>query len=168
MSLSGYEQKHVWLNDGYGKFVDVAGAVGVTDTHDGRSVAVADLWNTGALDVLVATQRGPLLLYKNTVAPDRHWIEFDLQGTRANRDAVGAQVRLVLEERAGPGNLPAAGSQRRQRLLRPERPPPAFRPGQKPADRTRPVRWPDNRPAQTISGAQISLDRVNSIQETHL
>ena len=68
-SLSGYQQKHVWLNDGAGKFVDVAQSVGVTDTHDGRSVALADLWNRGVLDVIVANQRGPLLLYKNTVVP---------------------------------------------------------------------------------------------------
>ncbi len=38
-SLSGYQQKRVWINDGAGKFVDVAQAVGVTDTYDGRSVA---------------------------------------------------------------------------------------------------------------------------------
>src|SRR5918911_3443102 len=39
-SLSGYQQKRVWLNDGAGKFVDVAQAVGATDHYDGRSVAL--------------------------------------------------------------------------------------------------------------------------------
>jgi hypothetical protein len=91
-SLSGYQQKHVWLSDGAGKFVDVAQSVGVTDTHDGRSVALADLWNRGVLDVLVANQRGPLLLYKNTVASADHWVEFELEGTKSNRSAIGAQV----------------------------------------------------------------------------
>ena len=43
--------------------------VGVTDRYDGRSVAVADLSNRGVLDVIVANQRGPLLLYRNEVAP---------------------------------------------------------------------------------------------------
>ena len=94
-SLSGYQQKHVWLNDGAGRFVDVAQAVGVTDTYDGRAVAMADLWNRGVLDVIVANQRGPLLLYKNTVAPGNHWIEFDLKGTESNRSAIGAQVELT-------------------------------------------------------------------------
>jgi hypothetical protein len=94
-SLSGYQQKHVWLNDGAGRFVDVAQAVGVTDTYDGRAVAMADLWNRGVLDVIVANQRGPLLLYKNTVAPGNHWIEFDLKGTKSNRSAIGAQVELT-------------------------------------------------------------------------
>lgn len=93
-SLSGYQQKHVWLNDGSGHFVDVAQSVGVTDTYDGRSVAMADLWNRGVLDVIVANERGPLLLYKNTVAPGNHWIEFDLHGTTSNRSAIGAQLEL--------------------------------------------------------------------------
>jgi len=93
-SLSGYQQKKVWLNDGAGKFEDVAHAVGVTDTHDGRAVAFADLWNRGVLDVVVANQNGPLLVYKNTVNPQDKWIEFQLEGTKSNRSAIGAQVTL--------------------------------------------------------------------------
>lgn len=93
-SLSGYQQKRVWMNDGAGKFVDVAKAVGVTDTYDGRAVAMADLWNRGVLDVVVANQRGPLLIYKNTVTPENHWIEFEMEGSRSNRSAIGAQLTL--------------------------------------------------------------------------
>jgi hypothetical protein len=93
-SLSGYQQKHVWLNDGAGKFVDVAQSVGVTDIFDGRAIAFADLWNTGALDVIEANQRGPLLVYKNTVSPENQWIEFQLEGTESNHSAIGAQVTL--------------------------------------------------------------------------
>ena len=93
-SLSGYQTKRVWLNDGAGKFVDVAQAVGATDVYDGRSVALVDLWNRGVLDVVVANQNGPLLLYKNTVTPRNEWIEFELEGTSSNRSAIGAQVTL--------------------------------------------------------------------------
>ena len=93
-SLSGYQTKRLWLNDGAGKFIDVAQAVGVTDRNDGRSVALADLWNRGVLDVIVANQRGPLLVYKNTVAPENQWVEFELEGTKSNRSAIGAQVTL--------------------------------------------------------------------------
>lgn len=93
-SLSGYQNKRVWLNDGAGKFIDVAKAAGVTDTYDGRAVALADLWNRGVLDVVVANQKGPLLIYKNTVTPENEWIEFDLEGTSSNRSAIGAQVTL--------------------------------------------------------------------------
>jgi len=93
-SLSGYQQKRVWLNDGAGKFNDVAQAVGATDTYDGRSVVLADLWNRGVLDVIVTNQRGPLLIYKNTVAPENNWVDFELEGTTSNRSALGAEVKL--------------------------------------------------------------------------
>ncbi|HEX4486558.1 MAG TPA: CRTAC1 family protein [Terriglobales bacterium] len=93
-SLSGYQSKKLWLNDGAGKFVDVAQSVGVTDVSDGRAVAVADLWNRGVLDVIVANQNGRLLVYKNTVTPENQWIEFQLEGTTSNRSAIGAQVTV--------------------------------------------------------------------------
>jgi len=93
-SLSGYQRKRVWINDGFGNFTDVAQAVGATDTNDGRAVALADLRNTGTLDVIVANQRGPLLIYQNRVAPERHWIQFDLEGAASNRSAIGARVEL--------------------------------------------------------------------------
>ena len=102
-SLAGYQPKKVWINDGSGGFIDVAQLVGATDRYDGRSVALADLGGRGALDVVVANQRGPLLLYKNDVAPGRQWIGFHLEGScRAaadtsgctNRSAIGAQVEV--------------------------------------------------------------------------
>jgi hypothetical protein len=117
-SLSGYQTKHVWLNDGSGKFVDVAQAVGVTDTYDGRAVAFADLWNRGVLDVIVANQRGPLLIYKNTVTPENKWVEFALEGTKSNHSAIGAEVTVFwngqqqIQEVSG-GSGFAAQNQRR-------------------------------------------------------
>jgi hypothetical protein len=93
-SLAGYQQKKVFLNDGSGQFKEVAQLVGVTDVYDGRSLALADLWNRGVLDAVVANQNGPLLLYRNTVAPENHWIEFELDGQASNRSAIGAQVRV--------------------------------------------------------------------------
>jgi hypothetical protein len=100
-SLAGYQQKKVWISDGAGHFIDVAPMVGVTDRYDGRAVAMADLSNRGALDVIVANERGPIQLYRNEVAPGRAWIEFDLEGGCrpegvtsgcTNRSGIGAQV----------------------------------------------------------------------------
>lgn len=93
-SLSGYQRSRVWLNDGSGRFQDVAGVVGATDLYDGRAVALVDLWNRGALDVVVANQKGPLLIYKNTTAVDNAWIGFELEGNLSNRSAIGASVEL--------------------------------------------------------------------------
>jgi len=93
-SFSGYQRKRVWLNDGLGRFTDVAQVVGATDTYDGRAIALADFGHRGGLDVVVANQRGPLLLYRNSVTPGRHWIQFALEGTVSNRSAIGARVEL--------------------------------------------------------------------------
>ncbi|MDH4042853.1 MAG: CRTAC1 family protein [Gemmatimonadota bacterium] len=93
-SLSGSQEDQVWLNDGAGRFQNVARAVGAANPFDGRAVAVADLWNRGVLDLLIAYQRGPLLVYRNRVAPNRSWIGFALEGKRSNRSAIGAEVRL--------------------------------------------------------------------------
>lgn len=110
-SLAGYQPKCVWLNKG-GDFIDIAAAVGVSDTYDGRAVSLGDLWNRGVLDVAVANQGGPLLLYRNEVAPGRDWVQFELAGGArpgresgwSNRSAVGAEVRLMW--RQGPTGSP--------------------------------------------------------------
>ncbi len=153
-SLSGYQTKHVWLNDGSGKFVDVAQAVGVTDTYDGRSVALADLWNQGVLDVIVANERGPLLIYKNTVISENKWIEFELEGTRSNRSAIGAQVTLFwngqqqVQEVSG-GSGFAAQNQRRLH----------FGLGKFPQIQKVVVRWPSGK-VQTIDSPAPNENHV--------
>jgi enediyne biosynthesis protein E4 len=91
-SQSGYEQNKIWLNKGNGLFEDVSNAVCPYVTYDSRAVAMADLFNNGALDVIVANQNNIPLVYKNDISNHNHWIEFDLQGTVSNADAVGAKV----------------------------------------------------------------------------
>jgi hypothetical protein len=93
-SLSGYERSRVFLNRGLAGWVDVAAVVGVTDEYDGRAVAFADLSNRGALDVIVANQNQPAVLYRNRPDSANHWIAFTLVGTRSNRSAIGAEVVL--------------------------------------------------------------------------
>jgi len=93
-SLSGYQQKRVWINDGAGQFKEVSQLVGVTDRLDGRAVVLGDFSNNGALDAVTANQRGPLLFYKDQVSPKNHWIEFALEGRQSNRSAIGAEVRI--------------------------------------------------------------------------
>lgn len=93
-SLSGYQKKKVWLNDGAGRFNEIAQLVGVNETFDGRAVAMADLWNRGVLDVIVASQKAPVMIYKSTVAAGRNWIDFELEGLQSNRSAIGTQVKI--------------------------------------------------------------------------
>ena len=93
-SLSGYERSRVLVNRGLAGWRDVAAQVGVTDEYDGRAVVLVDLFNRGVVDVVVANQKQPALVYKNTVAPGNHWIAFKLVGTRSNRSAIGAEVTV--------------------------------------------------------------------------
>ena len=93
-SQSGYEQNKIWLNRGNREFEDVSNDVCPLVTYDSRGVALADLWNTGALDVIVANQNNIPLIYKNDQQNSNHWIEFELKGTVSNADAIGAKVVL--------------------------------------------------------------------------
>jgi len=93
-SLSGYERSRVLARHGSEGWVDVGPQVGVTDEYDGRAVALVDLFNRGVLDVVVANQNQPALVYRNTVVPGRHWIAFRLVGSRSNRSAIGAEVTV--------------------------------------------------------------------------
>jgi len=93
-SQSGYEQNKIWLNRGNREFEDVSNDVCPLVTYDSRGVALADLWNTGALDVIVANQNNIPLIYKNDQQNSNHWIELELKGTVSNADAIGAKVVL--------------------------------------------------------------------------
>jgi hypothetical protein len=156
-SLSGYQQKRVWLNDGAGKFVDVARAVGVTDTYDGRAVALVDLWNRGVLDVLVANERGPLLIYKNTVDPRNQWIEFQLEGSVSNRSAIGAEVALYwngqkqIQEVSGGCGFAAQNDRRLH-----------FGLGKAPSLEKAVIRWPSGK-LQTVDN--LTPDKLYTIRE---
>jgi enediyne biosynthesis protein E4 len=139
-SLSGYQQKKVWLNDGAGKFVDVAQAVGASDLYDGRAVALVDLWNRGVLDVVVANQKGPLLIYKNNVTPENKWIEFELEGLSSNRSAIGAEVRLFWNGRQQVQSISGGSgfcSQNQRRLH--------FGVGKNPQLEKAEIRWPSGK-----------------------
>jgi hypothetical protein len=93
-SLSGYERSRLYLNRGVAGWVDVAAKVGLTDVYDGRAVALADLSNRGVVDVIVANQNQPAVLYRAYPDSTNHWIAFRLVGTRSNRSAIGAEVVL--------------------------------------------------------------------------
>lgn len=93
-SLSGYQRSRLFLNRGLSGWVDVAEAVGVHDRYDGRAVAVADLSNRGALDIIIANQNQPALLYRTYPDSGKHWVAFRLVATRSNRSAIGAEIIL--------------------------------------------------------------------------
>lgn len=67
-----------------------------TGRHSGRGLAVGDLDNDGAPDIVVSHLTEPATVLRNRLAP-RAWIRVRLVGTASNVDAVGAKVTLVRE-----------------------------------------------------------------------
>jgi hypothetical protein len=43
-----------------------------------------------------------LLLYRNTVAKENQWIQFELEGTKSNRSAIGARITLYWKNETRP------------------------------------------------------------------
>jgi hypothetical protein len=98
-SQSGYQQNKIWINNGSGRFSEASNYVADKETFDSRAVALADLWNRGAMDVIVANQNNRMLVYKNNANRSNHWIAFELQGTSSNRSAINAIVELYWDSK---------------------------------------------------------------------
>src|SRR5207248_10586016 len=90
-------------NVGGGRLVEVTAAAGPDFTRPivGRGLAVGDYDNDGRVDALVVDLEGHPLLLHNEVggaAPPAghgsHWLSLRLQGTRSNRDGIGAELTV--------------------------------------------------------------------------
>jgi hypothetical protein len=90
---------HLFHNLGNGKFEEVTKSMGVAfaTPRVARGAAYADVYNDGRLDLLVATNAAPALLFRNgatTEAANRS-VRIKLIGTKSNRDGIGATVRIT-------------------------------------------------------------------------
>jgi hypothetical protein len=97
----GYAQPpHLFLNDGKGVFRDVAVAAGsgYAAPKVGRGLAYGDFNRDGSPDILLTTNQGRAYLYGNEITGGNRSIRFHLRGTKSNRDAIGAVVRLTTSE----------------------------------------------------------------------
>ncbi len=93
----GYAQPpQFFLNRGKGMFLDVAAEVdgGFNQPKVGRGLAYGDFDRDGDLDILITTNNGPAYLYRNDQLSGNRSIRFRLVGTKSNRDAIGASLRI--------------------------------------------------------------------------
>lgn len=95
---TGYAQPpHLFINRGQGKFSDAARDAGAEFAAPkvARGVAYGDFDNDGDVDLLMTTNQGPALLYRNDVTNGNRSLRIRLVGTKSNRDAIGATVRVT-------------------------------------------------------------------------
>jgi hypothetical protein len=93
----GYAQApQLFLNQGAGKFRDIAREIGggFETPIVGRGLAYGDFDRDGDLDLLMTTNNGPAYLYRNDQTGGNRSIRFQLVGTKSNRDAIGATVKI--------------------------------------------------------------------------
>ena len=94
MTWSGYQKKKMYRNLGGQAFKEISAAAGVDNDLDGRGIAVGDFDNDGRLDLFQTNADQPALLYRGTTQGG-NWIQFKLTGTKSNRDAIGARIRVT-------------------------------------------------------------------------
>ena len=94
--VSYAEPPHLFRNIGRGKFQEVTQQMGhvFSDPKVARGAAYADIDNDGALDVLLTTNGGRVYLFHNEGGTN-HSLRIKLEGTRSNRDGIGALVRVT-------------------------------------------------------------------------
>ena len=87
----------LFLNQRNGKFTNVTASVGPAFQINrvSRGLAVGDLFNDGRLDIVIENLTGAPLILRNQGGPANHWLSLELAGTKSNRLAINARVRVT-------------------------------------------------------------------------
>ncbi len=117
----GYRQpKTLSMNLGDGNFCDASQEAGpaIEEKQVSRGLAVADLFNDGNMDVVINNLDGSPMILKNHGVPGRHWVSFELAGTKSNRLALNARVKIVAGGMTQTAEIHSGGSYLSQNDLR--------------------------------------------------
>jgi enediyne biosynthesis protein E4 len=94
------EPNSIFHNMGKMTFEDVTAQAGpdMQDAEPYRGAAIGDLFNDGHMDVVVTVLNGKARILRNVTSNNNNWITFKLVGTRSNRMAIGAQLKVTTED----------------------------------------------------------------------
>lgn len=114
------EPGQLFLNQRDGAFRDISDQVGpaLKVPRVGRGLAIGDLFNDGAQEVVVENLEGEPVIFRPQGGPHNHWIGFELGGTRSNRLALNARVRITAGDLVQTDEVRSAGSYLSQNDLR--------------------------------------------------
>jgi hypothetical protein len=120
-SSGGYRQpKLLHLNQKDGTFCDASDQAGpaLKEKRVSRGLAVGDLFNDGNMDVVIGDIDGAPMILKNRGVPGRHWVSFELAGTKSNRLALNARIKIVASGMTQTEEIHSGGSYLSQNDLR--------------------------------------------------
>jgi len=108
------------LNARNGNFCDAGDLAGpaLQKKRVSRGLAVGDLFGSGNMDIVVEDLEGAPMILKNHGIPGRHWISLELAGTKSNRLAIGARVKIVSRGMTQTEEVRSGGSYLSQNDLR--------------------------------------------------
>jgi hypothetical protein len=111
-SLHYRESPSLLRNEQGKRFVDVSAASGSVFHQQwaARGLAIGDIHNDGKLDAVVTSNDGPAWVLLNETETANHWITLRLVGVKSNRDAIGAQVRVLTSAGEQFGTVTTTGS----------------------------------------------------------
>jgi hypothetical protein len=110
----------LYQNLGDGRFKDVSREAGpaLLERHSARGAAFGDIDNDGTLEVAINNQNEAPSLFKQARKTAGHWLIVKLEGSNANRSAIGARVKVMAGGHAQWGEVRSGGSYLSQSDLR--------------------------------------------------
>jgi enediyne biosynthesis protein E4 len=98
-SQGGFQKNCLFVKNKKGLFEKRNNPEGVNlNNYDARSVTMIDYQNNGKNDLIISNQNQKVEFLKNDSTNNNQWIGFSLQGTTSNRDAIGAKVKIYLDD----------------------------------------------------------------------
>ncbi len=123
----------------------------------GRGSAYADIDGDGDLDVLITQAEGSVQMFRNEQNLNHNWVRLKLVGTKSNRDAIGAWVKITAgTQTISQQVMPARGYLSSSEL------PLTIGLGTKSKIDSAQVMWPDG---SLQSGIQLKLNSLNTITQ---